>query len=108
MLYWGGLSPHPFRALVLPLPIPPPRPPHSSPTLLLLILTRQRHNHLHRHRRRREPSLYQVVDPKNPVNELGDGAFVDQLLGQWWAHVLGLGYGTLRVGAGIWEGGHRA
>lgn len=34
----------------------------------------------------------QVVDPKNPVNELADGAFVDQLLGQWWAHVLGLGY----------------
>lgn len=34
----------------------------------------------------------QVVDPKNPVNELGSGAFVDQLLGQWWAHLLDLGY----------------
>ena len=34
----------------------------------------------------------QVIDPKHPVNELGEGAFVDQLLGQWWAHVLGLGY----------------
>ena len=34
----------------------------------------------------------QVVDPAHPVNELSNGAFVDQLLGQWWAHVLGLGY----------------
>jgi hypothetical protein len=34
----------------------------------------------------------QVVDPKHPVNELSTGAFVDQLLGQWWAHWLGLGY----------------
>lgn len=34
----------------------------------------------------------QVVDPANPVNELTDGCFVDQLLGQWWAHLLGLGY----------------
>jgi non-lysosomal glucosylceramidase len=34
----------------------------------------------------------QVVDPAHPVNELSTGTFVDQLLGQWWAHILGLGY----------------
>ncbi|KXJ22379.1 uncharacterized protein LOC110252569 [Exaiptasia diaphana] len=34
----------------------------------------------------------QIVDPKNQVNEVADGTWVDCLVGQWWAHSLGLGY----------------
>ncbi|XP_065909541.1 non-lysosomal glucosylceramidase-like [Dysidea avara] len=34
----------------------------------------------------------QVVDPKNNVQVVSDGTFVDCLGGQWWAHSLDLGY----------------
>ncbi|HUX76267.1 MAG TPA: GH116 family glycosyl-hydrolase [Anaerolineae bacterium] len=35
----------------------------------------------------------QVVDlERHPEQQFGSGCHVDQLLGQWWAHVLGLGY----------------
>ena len=33
----------------------------------------------------------QVVDPQHATNVLSDSTFVDALLGQWWAFILGLG-----------------
>jgi len=32
------------------------------------------------------------IDPSKPTNQVGDGCLVDQLLGQYFAHVVGLGY----------------
>ncbi|MFP4027868.1 MAG: GH116 family glycosyl-hydrolase [Candidatus Brocadiia bacterium] len=32
------------------------------------------------------------IDPSEPSNQIGDGCLVDQLLGQYVAHVMGLGY----------------
>ncbi|XP_032237867.2 uncharacterized protein LOC5512611 [Nematostella vectensis] len=34
----------------------------------------------------------QEVDSEHPVNVVGDATWVDCLVGQWWAHALGLGY----------------
>ncbi|XP_031550848.1 uncharacterized protein LOC116288218 [Actinia tenebrosa] len=34
----------------------------------------------------------QIVDTEHPVNEVADSTWVDCLVGQWWAHALGLGY----------------
>ncbi|XP_057299681.1 uncharacterized protein LOC130630273 [Hydractinia symbiolongicarpus] len=34
----------------------------------------------------------QVVDPNHPSNLLGDSTQIGAMYGQWWAHILGLGY----------------